>query len=140
MNPNMEIYFLFATKSDGISMKYSDLIDALVSYPNIHLRFLNPIQFSQQTPLENFFMRDELSKSKYPIEHTADVLRILTLYKFGGLYLDLDVVSVVPYKKIEKSLLKNKNFACLGSTNELFNGILKFDVDSGRKVTEYYLK
>ena len=35
---------------------------------------------------------DRLMKSNYWISHLSDVLRYVLLYKFGGIYLDLDVM------------------------------------------------
>ncbi|KAG5671232.1 hypothetical protein PVAND_001441 [Polypedilum vanderplanki] len=72
-NPDMDIYFIFVTNSSGIDMQYSDLIDVLMSYNNIHLRFLNPIEFSKGTILEDFFQDDKLKDSNYQIEHMSDI-------------------------------------------------------------------
>ena len=127
MNPTHEIYFMFVTRSNHVSMKYSDLVDALLSYPNVNFRFLNPIEYARHTPLEDFFVRDELSKSKYIIEHTSDILRILTLYKFGGLYLDLDVTCLRSMKDIATDeLIKMPNFVSLETYDHIENAIMKF--------------
>lgn len=140
MNPEMEVYFLFVTKSNFISMKYSDLIDALLSYSNLNLRFVNPLEYSKETLLEDFFARDALSNSSYPLEHTSDVLRMLTLHKFGGVYLDLDVICLIPFKNIAWQTEINKNFACTQDTNDVANAIAKVDLKSGREVTKAYLE
>lgn len=122
-------------------MKYSDLINALVSYSNINLRFLNPNEFSHDTELENFFKRDELSKSSYPIQHTTDILRILTLYKFGGTYLNLDVICLVSHDDIDADeMIERNNFACAQNVNDISNGIVKFDIENGREIMKSYIE
>lgn len=40
--------------------------------------------------------KGDLSRSNYQISHTSDVLRFLTLWKYRGTYLDLDVVVLKP--------------------------------------------
>ena len=42
--------------------------------------------------LEFFFSSARLASSLYSAVHTADALRLLILYKYGGFYLDLDYV------------------------------------------------
>jgi len=37
-----------------------------------------------------------MEKGKWLLEQHSDMLRILTLWKFGGIYMDLDVVSIKP--------------------------------------------
>lgn len=105
MNPDSDVYFIFATDSDGINMKSSELIFRLAQYPNIHFVFVNPIEISRGTSVESFFSDGTLENSSYPIEHMADVLRILILNKFGGQYIDLDVFSLVPLSVINKKNL-----------------------------------
>jgi lactosylceramide 4-alpha-galactosyltransferase len=140
MNPEMEIYFLFATKKDFISMKYSDLIDALLTYPNVNLRFLNPLEYSRGTILEDFFIHKSLENSSFPLEHTSDVLRMLTMHKYGGVYLDLDVICLLSFKMISWQAEINKNFACTQETNDVSNAIVKINAISGKEVTEAYLE
>jgi lactosylceramide 4-alpha-galactosyltransferase len=119
----MEIYFMFGTNSDGVNMKYSEILEALLSYPNIHFRYFNPLEFSKGTILENFFKLGALEKSFFPLEHTSDVIRVLTLNKYGGQYLDLDVISLTPLSTINRS-----NFACW-QDDLIANSILNLDVD-----------
>jgi lactosylceramide 4-alpha-galactosyltransferase len=140
MNPGIQTYFLFVSRSNFMSMKYSDLIDALLSYPNINLRFLNLVEYSKGTLLEDFFIRNELANSSNPLEHTSDVLRMLTMYKYGGVYLDLDVISLVPFNNFTMQPEIKKNFVCAQGRNDLANGIVKVEVESGREVMKSILQ
>lgn len=137
MNPNMEIYFILLTNSNGINLKYSEVVDALLSYPNLHIRYLNPKEFSKGTKLENFFQRNAMENSTHPLEHAADIMRVLILNKYGGQYLDLEIFSLMPLSTIEK-----QNFACIESDNVVANGIMNMDAEDfgGRAVSNLYLE
>lgn len=37
-----------------------------------------------------------MNKGRWPVEQHSDMLRILTLWKFGGIYMDLDMISLKP--------------------------------------------
>ncbi|KAG5680665.1 hypothetical protein PVAND_010159 [Polypedilum vanderplanki] len=134
-NPDMDIYFIFVTDSDGIDMQYSDLIDVFMSYDNIHLRFLNPVEFSKGTILEKFFHDNKLNDSIHKIEHMSDILRVLLLNKYGGQYLDLDVLSL-----IQLSAINQVNFACCEDKNVVTNAVLNLDLDKGFDVSSLYLR
>lgn len=137
-NPDMEVYFIFLTNSsEGINMKYSELVDGLLSYSNIHLRYLYPKEFSKGTKLEKFFERDALNKSLFPVGHAADIIRVLILNKYGGQYLDLDIISLMPLAAINRV-----NFACAESENMVANGVMNVDTNEqgGKLFSEKYLE
>lgn len=58
--------------------------------------------------------------SKYARSHASDVLRYLTLYKYGGIYLDLDVIVV---KSLEGL---HGDFAGAESDAHVAAGVLRF--------------
>lgn len=135
INPDCEIYFLLATNEKQVIMERSPLIDALLKYPNVHIKYVNLEEFSIGTPLQEFMALNMLGKSKYPIEHTSDILRILTLYKYGGAYLDLDVISMYPLRLIDR-----KNFVCLQAANDFANGMIRLDLNEGKKYSGAYIE
>lgn len=66
--------------------------ESLRSYPNIHFRRLNFRNYSLGTPAAEFLATDTIFKSKYLVPTFSDILRLITLYHFGGIYFDLDAV------------------------------------------------
>ncbi|GLV37081.1 alpha14-galactosyltransferase 2 [Carabus blaptoides fortunei] len=44
------------------------------------------------TPVESLYHSGKLQSSKWPMIHLSDVLRYVTLWKYGGIYMDLDVL------------------------------------------------
>lgn len=131
----MEVYFILITKSNGIDMKYSESTDILAEYSNIHIKFLNPVEFSKGTQLEEFFAKDKMKNSSNPIEHMSDIVRVLLLNKYGGQYLDLDVLSLVPI-----SVINRVNFACPEVKNVVTNAIINLDLEGGKAISELYLE
>lgn len=89
MNPNHNIFVMFTSQVGFRNTSRLPIIDALLSYPNVHLNYLNITNYAQESPLEDWIKTNKLFRSQFLISHTSDVLRFLSLYKHGGTYLDL---------------------------------------------------
>lgn len=93
-NPNAEINVLFLSpiRLQSVSDTQNLAVKALLSYPNINLKHVNLQRYVKGTPLEEWYKQGALKESLWPTSHASDVMRYLTLWKFSGTYLDLDVV------------------------------------------------
>ncbi|KAG5670083.1 hypothetical protein PVAND_000368 [Polypedilum vanderplanki] len=60
---------------------------------------------------------------------------MLVLNKFGGLYLDHDVLSLFPVQ-----LIKHQNFGCLEENDKFANAIIKLDKIEGQKYSDLFLE
>ncbi|KXJ75779.1 hypothetical protein RP20_CCG011070 [Aedes albopictus] len=90
-NPDWKVFPLFVF-AKWFNVSSDPFIPSLLRFCNIRLRHVNLETFAVGSPVEKLFIEGALSKSSFIVEHTADVLRLLTLYKYGGTYLDTDVV------------------------------------------------
>lgn len=91
-NANRDIFVTF-TANVGISTKSnSPIITALLTYPNVYMCNMNLSTYTEATPMHSLFSNGQLFLSKYLNSHTSDLLRYTSMLKFGGIYLDLDVV------------------------------------------------
>lgn len=90
LNPNLKIFVLFVGPS--FIKNESNVIQTLNIHKNVYFRHINFVKYSYNTPLQNFVASKTIFTSQWPVSHTSDLLRYLTLWKFGGTYLDLDVV------------------------------------------------
>lgn len=133
-NPNTKVFLILITNSTSVSLKYSELTKVLLSYKNINFRFLNPYEFSKGSAIEHLIASDIILDSKYRIEHMSDAMRTLILSKYPGLYLDLDVLSLVNSSKVEFS-----NFACAQEKNLLGNAVIHIN-RKGLEVFDVNLK
>ncbi|EEC18888.1 lactosylceramide 4-alpha-galactosyltransferase, putative, partial [Ixodes scapularis] len=51
-----------------------------------------PSEVLEGTPLSSWNFSGAMRSSRYRVVHLADVLRLAVVYKYGGVYLDLDTV------------------------------------------------
>lgn len=94
MNPDMEVYLLFASPG-VIKDEHSEsdrMLKVLSEYHNVKLMHFNLKRYVQDTKVEGLWVNGDIQNSNYPITHASDILRFLTLWKYGGIYLDLDVI------------------------------------------------
>ncbi|XP_060860166.1 lactosylceramide 4-alpha-galactosyltransferase-like [Metopolophium dirhodum] len=127
LNPNLNIFVLFVAPS--FISDESEIINRFKIYSNVNLRYINFVKYSHNTPLQDFVASNTIATSQWPVSHASDLLRFLTLWKFGGTYLDLDVV-------LMKSLEGLSNFASIESNTSVASLVLNFDVDKiGRTVS-----
>lgn len=93
MNPDSEVYLLFTSPvAMGNGTQWSAVVKQLLTYDNVRVMHLDFEKYVVGTPLEAWYRGGALKRSRWPRSHASDVLRFLTLWKYGGTYLDLDVV------------------------------------------------
>lgn len=85
--------------------------------------------------MEAMVASEPFARSKWRVEHTSDVLRYLTLYKWGGVYLDTDMLVV-------KSLTTLGHNWVAREDNELVNAAaIAISMDHlGRKLAQAIIK
>lgn len=91
MNPDMTVNLLFLSPSTP-SNQTQLLVDLLLDYTNVRVNRVQIADYIKDTPIEEWYASGMLSSSYWPRSHMSDVMRYLTLWKYGGIYLDLDVV------------------------------------------------
>ncbi|XP_063977537.1 lactosylceramide 4-alpha-galactosyltransferase-like [Diachasmimorpha longicaudata] len=129
MNPSMKIFLLVLNHSK-ISKKTRQFVDLLSTYENIKIRRIFMEDYVANTMLEKWWSSEIVNKSNWPVHHMSDILRYLTLYKFGGTYLDLDVI-------VMKSLEKLTNFVGAEDGGNLAAGAIGFGLDDlGRTIAD----
>uniref|UniRef100_A0A6P7FTH1 Lactosylceramide 4-alpha-galactosyltransferase-like n=1 Tax=Diabrotica virgifera virgifera TaxID=50390 RepID=A0A6P7FTH1_DIAVI len=125
MNPDLDVYLLYA--SPGIfrfeGNESDHFLKSLLSYKNVRILHLNYGNYVKGTPLETLWTSGEIENSKYAVSHASDVLRYLTLWKYGGIYLDLDVVVI---KSLQDLPL---NYAGLQTKKQVAAGVVSFEAD-----------
>ena len=61
-------------------------------HTNIHFYTLDITSLARDTPLQAFFQEAAYKASSNAVVHLSDALRVLLVWRFGGLYLDTDYV------------------------------------------------
>lgn len=133
-NADRDVFVIF-TATVGFPGHKSTIIRALESYPNIHFRNVNLSTYAANTPMEIWLRSDQLFESKYLISHTSDFMRYTSMLRFGGIYLDLDVVAQQSFDSMPL------NFAAAESVNFVAVGAIGFEAHGiGHEVAELCAK
>lgn len=90
-NPDHEIFVLFASPV-GVLDKIPEFYKTIQQYPNVNVRTINLWRYSIDTPIVEWMKTKELFESSYLFEHMSDIVRALTMYRYGGYHMDLDVI------------------------------------------------
>lgn len=139
LNPNHNVYLLIT--SPGL-IQYDEnsesdrILHALTQYDNVNIYHLDFETYTKGSPVEHLF-NGILQQSHYAQSHASDILRFvvfyyfatitvtssryLTLWKYGGIYLDLDVIVI---KSLEN--LKSENYAGAESSRNVAAGVIRF--------------
>jgi lactosylceramide 4-alpha-galactosyltransferase len=116
--PENVIYVIFLSLDNDVMFQISKSLYGL-SYRNIILTKLNVPEFIASTALK--FPHDEfLSNSKHQYKHTLDIIRLILLYKYGGTYIDSEMI-------VRKNLSHVKNFLCDEGFYAIRDSVINFD-------------
>ncbi|KAH8402943.1 hypothetical protein KR222_000556 [Zaprionus bogoriensis] len=132
-NPTFQVFVLFTSTTylpNADKLKQA-IINALLSYRNVQFRQLDIWQYAKDTPMENWINREDLFRSSFLKEHISDLLRLLSLYRYGGIYLDLDVMVLRSFEYVPL------NFAGLETNTSIGNTVLGLD---NSQLGNYFLK
>lgn len=135
-HPGYAIYVLVTGKTevhhnDNSSKYYKNIRE---NFKNVFFRSLDPVNFTVGSPVEVFFAKGKYRESIFYETHLADILRLVVLWKYGGLYMDLDVVVLKNFQKLGEDFL--------GKANEyvLMSGTMQFSASGiGHQVAELSL-
>ncbi|KAH8376753.1 hypothetical protein KR093_001155 [Drosophila rubida] len=136
-NPNFQVFVLFA--SPTYLPKAEDpklpLIEALQSYKNVHFRQLNIWRYAKGTPIEDWVNKGDLFESSFLTEHASDLMRLMSLYRYGGIYMDIDVVVL---RSMENLPL---NYVGAEDSETLCNAVLSLEPKGkGHEIAELFLR
>lgn len=135
LNPNFDIFVLFASPTYLDNKTAQPILESILSYPNVFIRNLDLWTYAAGTPINDWLINDELFSSKYVLSHVSDFLRYLTLWRWGGTYLDLDII-------VKKSLEDvPSNYAGAESDSFIAAGVMNFEATGfGHEIAELCLR
>lgn len=94
------------------------MIKLLNEFPNVFLRNVNMTLFANGTPMESLERSAKVYQSNVVAVHLSDVVRLLVLYRYGGIYMDMDMVALRSYDDLPT------NFFAMEYDGYLNNGAL----------------
>ncbi|KAJ8733165.1 hypothetical protein PYW08_001463 [Mythimna loreyi] len=131
-HPESKIYVLFSYPITKLQTK-EYLGQVLNNYPNVFAARIHIAQYAKGTALESILVED-IKKTRHPIEDISNVLKIVTLYKWGGTVLSNDMMVLRSFEDLPKNLIATKS-------NEASSSILSFAKDEvGTNLTNEIMK
>lgn len=133
-NPSFDVFVLFASPTYYPQIMPKEII-ALLQYPNIFLRNSDLWNYTRNTPAATWFETGVLFKSDFLTAHMSDFLRLMTLWRWGGIYMDLDVIVKESFENI------TLNFAGAESLDVVASGVMSYDSTGfGHYIVDLMLK
>lgn len=119
-NPSSDIYVLFIGWA-VLTPTNDSIIEKLLNYKNIYFKRINLANYTAKTLVAKLYNSKEINRSPYAFKQTNDMLRLLTLWKYGGTFLDMDVISRKGLKNI------GTNYVGTGSDETIHTAVMSFD-------------
>lgn len=88
-NPHRPIQLFIETDHVNYSAPF---VQILQQYDNVEVILVDANEYFKGTILQDWYQEGEWKKSPYRTEHFSDYIRMLSLFKGGGMYMDLDFV------------------------------------------------
>lgn len=144
-NPDRDVFVLFASPV-GFPINQSDAFDwaksvsanikLLRTMANVHLRNVNVSALALNTPILELEQSVRVYRSASVAVHLADVVRLLVLYRYGGVYLDMDMITRRSFADLPPVFLASEvdelSNGAMGSTHdgfghEFFHALLRLE-------------
>lgn len=74
--------------------------DYLSDVNQIHFRHISFSHFLEESPLGELWNSSMWKQTLYPLNHMSDLLRVAILHKFGGKYIDSDMIALKAFPKL----------------------------------------
>uniref|UniRef100_A0A1B0C2A1 Uncharacterized protein n=1 Tax=Glossina palpalis gambiensis TaxID=67801 RepID=A0A1B0C2A1_9MUSC len=121
-NRKSDVFVLFAaSRYIDAAIRNESRFKVLLHYKNVHFRNVHLWSYTLNTPGYAWLKKDEVFMSRYFVSHISDFLRFMTLWRFGGTYLDTDTITL---KSLE---LLPPNYAGIESKFNVAAGNYKYN-------------
>lgn len=97
--PTRPVYFLMRGLREDTSIQLNSdcrVIFLLSSMKNVHILPLRFEALFKDTPLQSWYHKVDPTMQRYWTHHVSDACRQALLWKYGGIYMDTDVISIKP--------------------------------------------
>lgn len=105
-NLNSKIFVIFVSPYHYLrEINFTPIMQSILDYPNIYVYSMNLMQFSLETHYDDLIKNGNLLKSKFIKQHTSDLLRFLLLMRYGGTYIDTDMIVMENLKRMKNNFI-----------------------------------
>ncbi|XP_022909611.2 lactosylceramide 4-alpha-galactosyltransferase-like [Onthophagus taurus] len=122
---NRSIYYIYVFPNDIKTIYIQDkYLNTVLTYENVHVVYAKIEDLVKNTEIEGLFKKHLIETSDYFVEHFSDAFRVIVLMKFGGIYMDSDVIVLKSLDDL------GGNFIGKEFETSLAGGIIGFDGNS----------
>lgn len=122
-----------ADQGEGLG-RHCKTMTLLESLSNVYVLREDLSKHFLGTPLESLYTSGQFQKSQYAFQHMSDALRVALLYKYGGIYIDLDVIVL----RSLKCLRNTAGHTFILGESSIENGLMIFD--RGHKLLNFFMR
>lgn len=135
-NPNTSVFLLFVSPAGyERDQPWPELFEVLATYPNVHVRNAGLWSYTAGTPAEQFVHGPELFTSDYLAVHMSDMMRLISVFRWGGTHIDLDFVLRRSMEQLPP------NFAAYEAYEFVSNAVFNFASDGiGHLIAEHLVR
>lgn len=135
-NPHRDIFVIFVAPLGTVESQALPLyIDTLLTQRNIYFRIIDLMRYLNNTPISKWIESNQNFESIFLFQHLDDILPLVTLQKFGGFHVSLDVVMQKGFDEL------GTNFIGDGWTDVISTNLMHFSrIGIGREVVERFLR
>lgn len=107
----------------------------MLTQSNIYFRIVDLIRYLNDTPLSKWVESDQNFESIFLFQHLDDILPLVTISKFGGYHVNLDVIVQRKFDEL------GTNFIGDSWTNAISTNAMHFKrSDIGREVVQRFFR
>ncbi|CRL04650.1 CLUMA_CG017714, isoform A [Clunio marinus] len=133
MNPDSRIRVIFVSR---LKLNISEFVKSLLNYENVAFHRINLKDVTKDTIAEEWINSEKIYNTSFIPNNISNFLRLFLLWKYGGTYLDLDVISLSSINTIGED-----NFITVEEKSTLNNAIIRFDsMSTGHTLAETLLR
>lgn len=108
-NPNLQVFVLYPARLGYNKDHSSPIMKSLFQYSNIQFRHIDMMDYVKDTPIEHLYKHKKIYNSHFMHQHVSNFLPFLTLFKYGGIALDSNLIVQQPLDEISPNFVFSLN-------------------------------
>jgi hypothetical protein len=124
-NPTRPVQLFMSATSLNVSVTNGPWMDILKNhYSNVDVILVDNDQYFKGSAFQSWYEKGEWRHSRFRTAHLSDYIRLISMYRQGGLYMDLDFIVLKP---LDEKLLHNVLLVEGIDRRQLNNGVMHFE-------------
>nr|XP_022900704.1 lactosylceramide 4-alpha-galactosyltransferase-like isoform X1 [Onthophagus taurus] len=119
---NRTIYYVYVGRYPEAAMDTNDInLKPILMYENVQIVYVKIDDLVENTEIEELIKKGSIQKSNYYVEHFKDAFCVILLRKYGGVYMDGDVIILRSLDELGGNFVGKESEEVLGTAILAFN-------------------